>query len=212
VKPLVWSERPEPNASGLKDCTYSAGLSALIYGGHTAFPLGIYTVAEREALERSDAQPNETGASLSDLIVAVKARYHLTLTQNAANTLPVHLARTNVALVVQGKMGNFPVGSDIRRWDPDFTGAHCVCVVALGGDRFRWLDPLAPMKFAGDVVSDLMVKKFAIGSGRSIVVKLDQFVPVKVYTQAQLDVAVATAKVAGYAQAKSIARKKIEEL
>ena len=109
-------------------------------------------------------------------------------------------------------MGNFPAGSEIRRWDPDFTGGHAVCVVALGNDRFQWLDPLAPMKFAGDVVSDLMVKKFAIGSGRSIVVKLDEFKPVATYTQAQLDVAVAAAKTAGYAQAKSIARAKIEEL
>jgi hypothetical protein len=95
--PVVWSERPEPNACSLKDCTYSSGLMGLIWGNFTAFPLGIYTVAEREALERSDDQPNETGASLDDLILAVQRRYGLALVKSRPDLLAPLLERADLA-------------------------------------------------------------------------------------------------------------------
>ena len=187
--PVVWSERPEPNASGLKDCTYSAGLTALVYGDKVSYPLGIYTVAEREALERSDDQPNETGASLDDLILAVKRRYAITLTKNAPSSLSTWLAKDDIALVVQGLMGNLSTEGGLRRWDPSFTGAHSVCVVNLPGDRYIWLDPLAPNKFAGDVVVKRQILRFAEGLGGSIAVRSSQFDPT-IYTKAQYDAVV----------------------
>ena len=186
--PVVWSERPEPNASGLKDCTYSAGLTALVYGDKVVYPKGIYTVAEREALERSDNQPDETGASLSDLIVAIRRRYGITLTQNSPASLSAWLDKDDIALVVQGKMGN--LGSTLRRWDPSFTGGHSVCVVNLPGDRYIWLDPLAPNKFAGDVVKKSQIMRFSTGLGGSITVRRSQFDPTN-RTQAEYDAVVA---------------------
>lgn len=184
--PVVWSERPEPNASGLKDCTYSSGLMALVFGDFTSFPLGIYTTAEREALERSDDQPNETGASLDDLILAVKRRYRLTLTKNAPAALSGLLDKNDIAMVVQGKMGNLPAGHTLRRWDPGFTGGHAIAIVNLPGDRYIWLDPLAPNKYAGDIVAKATIVRFATGLGGSIVVREGLFSPA-IYTKAQYD-------------------------
>jgi hypothetical protein len=188
--PVVWSERPEPNASALKDCAYSAGLTALVYGDKVSYPLGIYTVAEREALERSDDQPNETGASLDDLIVAIKRRYGITLTKNGPATLSAWLDKDDIALVVTGKMGNLAAGGELRRWDPTFTGPHAVCVVNLPGNRYIWLDPLAPNKFAGDVVTKQQIVRFSAGLAGSIAVRRSQFDPT-IYTKAQYDAVVA---------------------
>jgi len=76
----VWSEIPEPNANGYKDCLYSTYLMGLVYGGNENFPLGINTVAEREAFERSQhARPVETGAFMTTGDVASLNRYGIRL-------------------------------------------------------------------------------------------------------------------------------------
>ena len=188
--PVVWSERPEPNASGLKDCTYSAGLQALVHGGKVDYALGIYTVAEREALERSDDQPNETGASLSDLIVAVKRRYNVDWVQSRVELLAQHHARVDLAFVIQGVNGNLPAGHLQRRWDPDFTGPHCVTIIPKSnGTHVLWLDPEAPNKFAGDTVAWTTVMKWIGNMPSQITVRMGAYAPPapKVYTQAEMD-------------------------
>lgn len=188
--PLVWSERPEPNAPGLRDCTYSSGLMTLVYGGLTSFPFGIYSVAEREALERSDDQPNETGASLIDLTTAVKRRYNLNLVA-PPEALAVALTKTGRAYVLQGTPANLPAGHTLRRHDPSFTGGHAVCVVPIGWGYSLWLDPLAPNKYAGELVTNTTIIKWATGWGQMRMTLRDQFVaPVPPGpTQAELDAA-----------------------
>jgi hypothetical protein len=186
---LVWSERPEPNATGLKDCTYSAGLQGLVFGGFTKFPLGVYTVAEREALERSDDQPNETGASLDDLIVAVKRRYGITWSKSrVALMLELH-ARSDLAFIIQGSPGNLAAGHTLRRYDPPFTGGHCVTITPTGdGTHVKWYDPLAPMKSGGDVTTWATVTKW-IGTYASIIaVRSNVYAPPVpiMYTEAQM--------------------------
>ncbi len=172
--PVVWTERGEAK---WKDCTYSSGLQALVYGGFTAFPAGTYTMAEREALERSDDQPDETGASLDDLVTAVKRRYGLTLVKRTAGTLALTVTRDEEAIVLQGLMGNLPKGHRLRRWDPDFEGGHAITVISMPGDRFVWLDPLATAKYPGDVVGRDEVITFAKSMGQHIVVKANEFKP-----------------------------------
>ena len=202
---LNWSERPEPNASGLRDCTYAAGLTGMVYAGFTAFAKGIYSVAEREALERSDDQKDETGASLVDLKVAIKRRYGKDVTIHAASALSDLLDRVEaIGYVIQGKTGNFPVGHTLRRWDPGFTGGHAVFVQLLGGGKYRWFDPEAPMKFSGDIVTKAQVLTYAKGLGGSIHFRADEFAPPVVkppvvvpppapttYTKAEYDAVVA---------------------
>jgi hypothetical protein len=195
----VWSEKPEPNASGYKDCTYASGLMGMVYGGYTAFPKGVYSTEEREALERSDDQPNETGASLSDLRVAIRRRYGKDRVINAPAALSGLLDRDNTGYVVQGNPGSFPAGHRLRRWQPSFAGGHAVFVYRRSDGTYRWLDPLATAKFEGDIVSKADVLTFAKTIGYSMTFKRDEFVPVpvvpeaKIYTQTDLNTKVSEA-------------------
>ena len=159
MMPVVWSERTElHDATGAEhDCAYSAILDCLIWGGKVSYTRGIYTPEEREALERSDAQPDETGASSADIDVAIKTRYGL------AAHIPATLSeawQVGHAISVGGRLANFPAGHSLRRWDPEYTGGHRVCVVVLSATTARWLDPLAPWKYVGDTVSLMAVQTF----------------------------------------------------
>lgn len=185
---LVWSERPEPNATSLKDCAYSSALMGLVFGGFTKFPAGIYTVAEREALERSDDQPNETGASLDDIILAVKRRYDISWVKRAVALLDGYQTRSDLGFVLTGLNGNLPVGHPLRRHDPGFTGGHAIFIVPTGdGIHVRWLDPLAPNKSAGDLTDWATVKKWMGSAPSMISVRADAYAPL-IYTEAQMRV------------------------
>jgi hypothetical protein len=181
---LVWSEKPDPD--GVTDCTYSSGLMGLVFAGKTDYEHGIYTSAERDALERSDTQPDHTGASLDDVCYAIKSRYGLTVTKSAPAALPGLLKRTGIALAVQGINGNVSPTSHVRRWQPAYTGGHCVCVIPLGDGNVWWLDPLAPNKWTGEQMLASTVIAWAEGSGASVVFTADEFAP-KLYTQAEMD-------------------------
>lgn len=174
--PLVWSERVEPAGGPLRDCAYSAGLTALVFGGFTAFPLGIWTVAEREALERSDDQPNETGASLTDVQTAVFRRYGLTVKVNAGGLAGL-LATPGLALVVTGSLGNLPTTSKLRTWQPGYVQGHGITAITRGDGTVLWLDPLATNKYPGVTATTSDVLAFARGFGGSITVRRDQFAP-----------------------------------
>ena len=169
---------------------------ALLFTGYP-FKAGIaYTVAEREALERSDNQPNETGASLDDLILAVHNRYKVDWKKSGIDLLAQHYKRADLGFIIQGRNGNLPTGHTLRRWDPGFTGDHAVFIVPTGdGTHVRWYDPEAPMKYAGDVTYWAVVNKWIGSNGYYIVVRKDDNAPIPVvvppppvtYTQVQMD-------------------------
>lgn len=111
---------------------------------------------------------------------------------------------------VSGKMGVFPAGSPMRRWDAGFGGGHQVTVVRIDTqDRVWWCDPLAPSDWAGEWVSKANVIAFAKGLAsisfvaplKAVAVPAPAPAPVPVppppppvvttYTQAQLDAALA---------------------
>lgn len=160
---LVWSERDDV-VPGWHDCTQSSALMALVYAGHTDFPLGIYTAAEREALEDADDRPDETGALLTDIDLAVQRRYHRTfhtLPDDSAATFASFLSKRGYAFVVQGTYKNLPDGHTLRRWQPGYEGGHAVCVLTLGNNEILWLDPMATNKYAGDRTDAATVLQFA---------------------------------------------------
>lgn len=174
MTPKVWSERGELHATGWKDCVYSSGLMALIYGGFTVFPLGIYTDKEREALERSDDQPDETWSTDDILAVAVQRRYGLTLRPLDIELDPA-LDRIGTALVLIGVNGRLPAGHTLRRWDPGFIGGHAVTVIPKGAGKVLWLDPEAPMGYAGDTTDTATVLRWANGRASTRVVREGEF-------------------------------------
>lgn len=179
MRVVVWSERNEPAGGGWTDCTYASYLMIEIFGGKWQFPKLAYTVAEREAFERSDTRPDETGANLDNTDDAARNRYGAKfvlpkLTMSLADALN----KVGYGLVVQGT--NSKLTPFLRRWDPGFDGGHCVAVVPVGGGKSRWLDPLAPSKYEGDVVDNAVILKWAFGKDYARIVKADVFLPAPV--------------------------------
>jgi nucleoid-associated protein YgaU len=182
---VVWSERDDPRAGHRwKDCTYCTYLMALIFGGRTSFPKGIYTADEREAFESSDSRPDETGANLGNADEAAGRRYGPRFVLKApTDELTIALTRVGTALVLQGDNGRLPAGDPWRRWDPHFDGDHALLGIPLGNGKVRILDPEAPWRFAGDVVPIEKVLNWAFqpASKYARVVHAGAFLP-KTYT------------------------------
>ncbi len=196
---LNWSERFEPAGGPLRDCAYAAALTALVHGGKLDYPLGIYTVGEREALERSDNQPDETGANLNDVILAVKRRYGIDWETSGVALLDRFKGRSDVGFVITGANGNLVGGHSLRRWQPTFTGGHAVFIVPEG-DKARWFDPLAPMRYAGDTADWATIRRWIGDAATLIAVREGAYAPPApvTFTKAQLDAAVLKAANAAY--------------
>lgn len=161
-----WSEHPEPNAPTWTGCAYASWLTVLVAAGKRDFPLGAFTVAEREALERSDDRKDETGATPPDIITASIRRYGITPGSLAITTtaaLVAELSRPGRAYSLAGQYDPrfFPAGDPLRRWQPGYTGPHQITAVPIDGASVLWLDPLAPMGHAGDVVPVAKAARFA---------------------------------------------------
>lgn len=176
--PRVWSERID-TVPGWHDCTQSATLDALVYGGKLDYEKGIYTPAERVALEAADDRTDNTGATLLDIDLAVKRRYGLTLHRlpdDSQATFRSFLSKSGYAFIVQGSYSNM-VDRLRKLWQPGYTGGHAVCVITLGYDHQLLLDPMAPNLYGGDVVSTDEVLKFAWdGAQYSRYVVKDEFI------------------------------------
>jgi hypothetical protein len=162
--PKVWSEHGGTFRAAhhaVFDCVYSANLMVLVYAGFRNFPLGAFTVEERNELDRTD-----TGATHAISDAAIKDRYHVTMRKPpgpterwTATELRAELSAVGKAYAIAGKYDRLP--AFLRRHDPSFAGSHDVCVIPLGNGRVRWLDPMAEMGFAGDDVEIDTVLRYA---------------------------------------------------
>jgi len=74
-----------------------------------------------------------------------------------------------------GLNANFPAGAKV--WDPAYKGAHQVCVVPLGGGKVLWLDPEAPMGYAGDKLSVQAVQNWAFVPADPLILASDELKP-----------------------------------
>lgn len=159
--PPLMSERDDPFSpnGAWRDCAYASAIMLVHKAGKRWWPAG-YGVREREALERSDDQPDETGANYRDIQLACHRRYALSLPTVPPDALGRWLAGTaKRGFSVPGRMTNLP--PFLRRWDTAFTGAHQVYVEPMGdGLHVRWLDPLATWGFKGDIVPVTTVLAF----------------------------------------------------
>lgn len=145
--PRVWSER-EPG--GWHDCVYSAALAMIAAAGFDSFPLGAFTDAEREAFERSQTiKEPEKGGNFPAADQAAANRYGVTL--HASLDLAALLARPGLAIAVAGVNAHLP--ARLRRWDPSYVGGHAATVITQAPAGLLWLDPEAPMSYAGEPIS-----------------------------------------------------------
>lgn len=163
---LNWSERVEPNdrSGAVHDCYVAAPLSCLVFAGFTAFPNGIYTVIEREALERSDDQPDEEGGSPADADLGIKRRYNLAMHQPPATASKRTVLTTpDLAVSVGGIPADAPIGSPIRKYLGAYPYGHRITWLTSEG---AILDPMAPMESAP--VPCPLADVLAFASSRSV--------------------------------------------
>ena len=100
----------------------------LVWGGFTAFPYGINTIAEREAFERSTNRPPETGAFMTDGDTASMKRYGRRL---RSVSLTTGFTSINSYLAVTGWNGF------------GCTTAHAIGVVPISATDCLVFNPLA---------------------------------------------------------------------
>jgi hypothetical protein len=157
----VWSEA-QPGRP-LTDCVYSAGLMALDFAGWNRWPEGHHTIAERNALERSQTMfARNAGSNFAALDQATRKRYGVAL-HLVSGALAEALNRPGTMLALGGVNGRLLTTDAWRRWDRAFDSFHAVAVIPLGNGMSRVLDPLAPMGFVGDVVPNSKVLTWANG-------------------------------------------------
>lgn len=110
------------------------------------------------------------GATAKQLQRGIKERYsHDTKVVSGIPTLAL-----GEAAAIQGSMGAFPKGHQLRRWDPAFAGTHCVFIAKTDSkSHYWWDDPLAPSGtgYNGQWVAASDVERFIKGmSGAAHVV------------------------------------------
>ena len=134
----VWSELPDPNSPDGKgkDCSYSSYLMCLVWGGVRKFPLGIYSVEEREAFERSDDYPDEIGTiGYGVCDTASQRRYGVTLHKGTDAGLVALLNTPNMAVAIQGTGPGLPSKVAVN---------HSIALVTQGAGWVVDLDPMRP--------------------------------------------------------------------
>ena len=169
------SERPEPNAPGLRDCTWACGVMAANAMG-APLPLG-FTVAEREALERANGNPPEHGGDGADLDAALAERYGVAL-DRVPDTGAALRGPDGTAVVLAANWHLVP--ERLGRWDPAFwardPALHRVVFAPSGdGQTGLLLDPLALPGWKGEQVraADLGPAALAASEQRVFAIKPD---------------------------------------
>ena len=163
---VVWSEvRTPPPYTQCSECGYLMGL---LYAG-----FGVpqpYSQIERDAFTDTEvdrgyarahnqpAFPLIDAASLKRYGVRLRA---ISNTRASQTQLKAALSAPNRGVVLPGSYAGLPKGHFLRRHQPNYIGGHMVFVVNEGGTKLRWLDPLAPTGYAGDVTDVATALKFA---------------------------------------------------
>lgn len=96
------------------------------------------------------------GSNFGDLRIGAANRYGITsgLDSIAGATAVWSALVPGTVAIVNGSMGVWPQDGYWRRWDPQFGGAHSVCVFRLDDqDRVWWANPLAPEGYDGEWMS-----------------------------------------------------------
>lgn len=165
----VWSERDEPYTEdhSWRDCSYATSLMMLYGAGFRAFPLGAYTVNEREAFERSDDAVDESGGNFVDTDVAMSRRYGLLpFKQFTTGTTIEQMLQTSGNLVgLLGNNGVFPYGDPWRKNSKNFNGFHVICFATIGStSQVMKFDPLALWHADPEVESISKILEWALGT------------------------------------------------
>lgn len=155
----VWTER---QVGAWEKCTECSYLMTMHYGGHTNFPLGVYTDEERDAFDATFGTPNDIGSTFDACDQGAMVRYGVALRTVPRSSLSDRLQMPGRALAIAGSYSRLPKGHYLRRWQPAFIGGHAT-TVEVHDNGILWLDPLAVKDHPGDKVDAATVLAFASG-------------------------------------------------
>jgi len=151
--PLNWSEHGNYDA-----CVTISALTGLVYGGFTAFPLGIYSIAEGEALEATGVP---RVGDYGTLIPAVQARYGKTIRALSTGSIADAVTRPGIGLVLAG-FGCIPGTA----WQQaGFAQYHSVFVVPKPLGTVLLFDPMTPNQSPGQLIDAAIIVAWAKGAG-----------------------------------------------
>lgn len=120
------------------------------------------TLAYAEKLRDASGEPPTGGSNFGDVQRAFnKLGIPITLEPRTYSTFMEYRLKPGYAGVATGRMGNFPAGHRLRRWDTDFTGGHAVYIAMLADGTLWWCDPLAPKgTYQGEKITKTELKTF----------------------------------------------------
>lgn len=144
---LVWSEK---ESGDWEACVAASYLIGLVYGGLRAFPLGIYTQAEREALELVPDEPQDYATTDAQSL----ARYGVALRKLSTGSIADAVTRVGVGLVCTGYGGLLiATGASI----------HSLFYLPTSATAGLVYDPLANNQSAGVPISAAQIVTWTAG-------------------------------------------------
>jgi hypothetical protein len=158
----------EREAGSWDDCAWC---SAVMFARLVHDPSIPATHAEAKLLRAASGEPTTGGSNTDNLLVGFRRRYgFVPATVVGYSNLWAYLSKPGRVAVAMGKMGAFPAGYTLRRFDPGFTGGHSVFVARCDSLlRVWWDDPLAPqggtLNYQGQYVSQRDLARFVKAFG-----------------------------------------------
>jgi hypothetical protein len=123
---------------------------------------------EAHAIRKAAGVPHSGGMNNSQLLLGLKRRYGYTGAKTGAYFSDFWQAfRPGTVAAISGKMGVFPAGHRLRRFDAGFQGYHKVFVCRFNANDVAWWDdPLAPMGigYLGEKVTKDELRAFIKGA------------------------------------------------
>ena len=161
--------RSEREPGGWICCAPCAGLMFIRQAKSTAIS---NKLEEAHAIRKAAGIPHSGGMTNGALVRGLKVRYGFSGAKVGSSFSDFWQAfKPGTVAAVSGRMGVFPAGHRLRRWDPGFTGYHKVFLFRFNGNDVAWWDdPLAPMGvgYVGEKVSKDELRAFikaAIAAG-----------------------------------------------
>lgn len=177
--------------SSWEDCTFMSGVELARLCRSKSIPATHY---EGERLRQASGNGPSGGTNMDDLRDGLSRRYGW---NTVARPISGFSALWNTltpgkAAACQGRMGAFPYGHRLRRWQKGFAGKHCVLIVRADSlRRVWWCDPLAPEgSYQGEWVTKDELKRYVdsltAGGGRHLVTTVRHNYVVSVKDKARL--------------------------
>lgn len=148
-KPLVWSEQ---ESGDWEACVTASYLTGMVYAGWSAYPLGIYSQPEREALELVFDEPQDYNTTDARAVI----RYGHSLRLLSTGSIDHAVTRVGIGLVLAGYGGlliatNAPI--------------HSVFYLPTSPTAGLLYDPLAANKSAGVSIAASRIVSWSKGAG-----------------------------------------------